>query len=122
ESTPETRGRRFDADPQGGKSVGTGFIINPTGYILTNYHVIERTSELRVRLFDGREFIAQPIGSDEKTDIALLKIEVPQPLVAAPLGDSDKLHVGEWVIAIGNPYGEFERSVTAGIISAVWRN
>ncbi|HJZ87034.1 MAG TPA: trypsin-like peptidase domain-containing protein [Polyangia bacterium] len=114
-------GRRFESDPSG-KSVGTGFIINKNGYILTNFHVVERTDEIRVKLADGRDFYAQVIGSDEKTDVALLKIEAPQPLPVAPLGDSDRLRVGEWVIAIGNPYGEFERSVTAGIISAVGRN
>jgi S1-C subfamily serine protease len=115
-------GHRFESDPIGGKSVGTGFIINKSGYILTNFHVIERTDEIRVKLADGRDFVAQVVGTDERTDVALLKIDVPQPLPIAPLGDSDKLHVGEWVIAIGNPYGEFERSVTAGIISAVGRN
>jgi serine protease Do len=116
-----TAGRRVDSDPLG-KSVGTGFIINKNGYLLTNYHVIERTEEIRVKVADGRDFLAQVVGADEKTDVALLKIEVPQPLPVAPLGDSDRLRVGEWVIAIGNPYGEFERSVTAGIISAVGRN
>jgi serine protease Do len=121
-SAPSGPRRRFESDPQSGKSVGTGFIINKTGFILTNYHVIEKTDEIRVRLFDGRDFVAQVIGADERTDIAMLKIEVPQSLPVAPLGDSDKLHVGEWCIAIGNPYGEFERSVTAGIISAVGRN
>src|SRR5262249_39826289 len=68
------------------------------------------------------DFVAQVIGVDEKTDVALLKIDAPQPLPVAPLGDSDKIRVGEWCIAIGNPYGEFERSVTAGIVAAVGRN
>src|SRR5262249_46498811 len=90
--------------------------------ILTNFHVIDRADEIRVRIVDGRDFLAQVIGADEKTDVALLKIDAPPGVTAAPLGDSDKLRVGEWVVAIGNPYGEFERSVTAGIISAVGRN
>jgi serine protease Do len=118
---PSTVSRRFE-DSQSSKSVGTGFIIQKNGYILTNYHVIEHTEDIRVKLADGRDFFATVVGADEKTDIALIKIESMQPLPVAPLGDSDKLHVGEWVIAIGNPYGEFERSVTAGIISAIGRN
>jgi serine protease Do len=117
-----TAGHRFESDPSYGKSVGTGFIINKGGYLLTNYHVIERTEDIRVKLADGRDFVAQVVGVDEKTDVALLKIDAPQPLPVAPLGDSDKIRVGEWCIAIGNPYGEFERSVTAGIVSAVGRN
>ena len=121
-SATASSGHRFESDPAYGKSVGTGFIINKSGYLLTNYHVIERTDDIRVKLADGRDFVAQVVGVDEKTDVALLKIDAPQPLPVAPLGDSDKLRVGEWCIAIGNPYGEFERSVTAGIVSAVGRN
>src|SRR5262249_18450414 len=102
-SAATTAGHRFEADPSYGKSVGTGFIINKNGYLLTNYHVIERTDDIRVKLADGRDFVAQVIGVDEKTDVALLKIDAPQPLPVAPLGDSDKIRVGEWCIAIGNP-------------------
>jgi serine protease Do len=118
----QAAGHRFESDPNSGKSVGTGFIIHKNGYLLTNYHVIERTDDIRVKLADGRDFVAQVVGVDEKTDVALLKIDAPQVLPVAPLGDSDRLRVGEWCIAIGNPYGEFERSVTAGIVSAVGRN
>src|SRR6058998_2467710 len=79
-SAPRTVARRFESDPTSGKSVGTGFLINKNGYLLTNYHVIEKTEDIRVKLADGRDFYAQVVGVDEKTDVALLKIDVPQPL------------------------------------------
>jgi serine protease Do len=101
-------------------SLGSGFIINQDGYILTNDHVIEDSQRIVVTLQDGREFKARVIGRDDKSDIALIKIDAPGHLPVAPLGDSDKVRVGQWVIAIGNPFG-FDHSVTAGIVSAKGR-
>jgi serine protease Do len=103
--------------PHGVKSLGSGFIINKAGYILTNDHVVENADKIMVSLTDGRNFIAKVVGRDSKTDVALLKIDAGGPLPAAPLGNSNHLRVGEWVMAIGNPFG-FDHSVTAGIISA----
>lgn len=98
-------------------SIGTGFIINPDGYIVTNDHVVHNVTNLRVRLHDGRELRACVLGTDAPTDIALLKVDTPEKLPFLPLGDSDQLRVGEPVVAIGNPFG-FNNSVTAGIVSA----
>jgi serine protease Do len=98
-------------------SIGTGFIINKDGYILTNEHVVRGVTDLRIRLFDGRELPACVAGADAATDIALLKVSSKRPLPVLPLGDSSAVRVGEPVIAIGNPYG-FNHSVTAGIVSA----
>ncbi|HVY38453.1 MAG TPA: trypsin-like peptidase domain-containing protein [Polyangia bacterium] len=113
------------AEPSGGEgegesgrtSIGTGFIINKDGYILTNEHVVRGVVDLRVRLFDGRELPACVAGADLATDIALLKVQSKRPLPVLALGDSSVVRVGEPVIAIGNPYG-FNHSVTAGIVSA----
>jgi len=102
------------------RSLGTGFIIDKEGFILTNNHVIEGTEEITVTLADKREFAAKIIGRDPKTDLALIRIESDQVLPALPLGDSDKLEVGDWVMAIGNPYG-LGHTVTAGIVSAKYR-
>jgi serine protease Do len=101
-------------------SLGSGFIINRGGYILTNAHVIEGAQEIIVTLKDGRQFNARLIGRDTKTDIALIKISANGNLPVAPLGDSDQIQVGQWVMAIGNPFG-FDHSVTAGIVSAKGR-
>ncbi len=98
-------------------SIGTGFVINKDGLVVTNDHVVRNMTNLRVRLFDGREFPACVLGADAPTDIALLKVVTKRPLPVLPLGDSDAVRVGEPVIAIGNPFG-FNNSVTAGIISA----
>jgi serine protease Do len=103
--------------PHGVKSLGSGFIINKSGYILTNDHVVENADKIMVTLTNGRNFTAKLIGHDSKTDVALLKIDGAGSLSAAPLGDSNHLRVGEWVMAIGNPFG-FDHSVTAGIVSA----
>src|SRR5262245_18439125 len=84
---------------------GTGFITSPDGYILTNDHVVGSADRIKVRLLDDREFEGKVIGSDPNTDIALIKIEDSSPLPAAPLGDSDGVEIGEWVVAIGNPFG-----------------
>jgi serine protease Do len=98
-------------------SIGTGFIINRDGYIVTNDHVVHNVTNLRVRLHDGRELRACVLGADAPTDIALLKVDTREKLPFLPLGDSDALRVGEPVVAIGNPFG-FNNSVTAGIVSA----
>jgi len=101
-------------------SLGSGCLINKTGYILTNAHVIEGARQILVRLRDGRQFSARLIGSDSKTDVGLIKIDASNDLPIAPLGDSDQVKVGQWVVAIGNPFG-FDHSVTAGIVSAKGR-
>ena len=101
-------------------ALGTGFIIDKEGFILTNNHVVEQTEELKVRLSDEKEFQAQIVGRDPKTDLALIKIDADKPLVPLALGDSDSLEVGDWVVAIGNPFG-LGNTVTAGIVSAKYR-
>lgn len=102
------------------KSLGSGFVIDGDGFILTNNHVVEKTDEIKVVLADGAEYDAEIIGKDPKTDLALIKIEADAPLSPLPLGDSDALSVGDWVVAIGNPFG-LESTVTAGIVSAKYR-
>jgi serine protease Do len=102
------------------KSLGSGFIISPDGYIFTNNHVVEQADKILVKLSDGKEYEAKVIGKDAKTDIALIKIKPSDSLPVAETGDSDKLRVGDWVIAIGNPFG-LEQTVTAGIVSAKGR-
>jgi serine protease Do len=102
------------------KSLGSGVIIDKEGYILTNNHVVERASSIKVKLSDGKEYDAKVIGKDAKTDIALIKVNARISLPVAQLGDSDRLDVGDWVIAIGNPYG-LDHTVTAGIVSAKGR-
>ncbi len=99
---------------------GSGFIISEDGYILTNTHVVDEADEVIVRLHDRREFRAKVIGKDDRTDVALIKIEA-KGLPKVTIGDPDKLKVGEWVLAIGAPFG-FENSVTAGIVSAKGRS
>jgi serine protease Do len=102
------------------KSLGSGFIIDKAGYILTNNHVIEQAEEIKVKLSNNKEYDAQVIGTDPKTDLALIKVKAAVNLPVVHIGDSDKLEVGEWVVAIGNPFG-LEQTVTAGIISAKGR-
>jgi serine protease Do len=102
------------------RSLGSGFVIDTEGYILTNNHVVENADEIVVRLDNEQELKATVVGKDPKTDLALLKIEGAKNLTAVPLGDSDKLRVGEWVMAIGNPFG-LDHSVTSGIVSAKGR-
>jgi Do/DeqQ family serine protease len=102
------------------RASGSGVIVDPNGYILTNNHVIENAHEITVRLSDARKFTARLIGSDPKTDLAVLKVDAPGPLPAAELGDSDALRVGQWAIAIGHPFG-LDRTVTVGIVSATAR-
>ena len=103
------------------KNMGSGFIIDRDGFILTNHHVIEGADEIKIRLADESEFVAKVIGSDPKTDLALIQIETDKKLSFARLGNSDSIEVGSWVIAIGNPFG-LEATVTAGIISAKGRS
>jgi serine protease Do len=113
----------FPAPPQGGfkrQGAGSGFIVRSDGLILTNNHVVEDAKEITVTLSDQTEHTAKVIGRDPKTDLAVLKIEPKGPLPAANLGDSDQLRVGDWVMAIGNPFGLSE-TVTAGIVSAKGR-
>jgi len=119
--------RRFFPHPQPGipreqesKSLGSGFVITTDGHILTNAHVVDGADEVVVKLTDKREFKAKVLGTDKRTDIALIKIEATG-LPAVKLGDPNRLKVGEWVIAIGSPFG-FENSVTAGIVSAKGRS
>jgi len=102
------------------RSLGSGFIIDKEGHILTNNHVVEKASAIKVRLKDGKEYDAKVIGKDPKTDIAVIKISAKNDLPVVPLGDSEKLEVGEWVLAVGNPFG-LEHTVTAGIVSAKGR-
>ena len=127
EEVPEVF-RRFFGDPrqmqpqqpQERISGGSGFIISADGYLLTNHHVIDGADEIKVRLKDRREFKAKLIGSDQQSDVALLKIAA-SGLPVASLGDSSKLKPGQWVVAIGSPFN-LDYSVTAGIVSAVGRN
>ncbi|PIE31224.1 serine protease, partial [candidate division KSB3 bacterium] len=100
---------------------GSGFIISPDGLILTNNHVVDQASNITVTLADKRVFDAKIIGTDPQTDVALLKIDDPADLPVLPLGDSSKLQTGEWVIAIGNPFG-LSQTVTAGVVSATGRS
>ncbi len=102
------------------RSLGSGFIINKEGYIVTNNHVVENAKEIIIALSNKKDYKAEVIGRDKKTDLALIKIDAEDDLPVVPLGDSDELEVGEWVMAIGNPFGLAE-TVTAGIVSAKGR-
>jgi serine protease Do len=101
-------------------SLGSGFIIDPKGYVVTNNHVIEDADQIKVKLDDDKEFDAVVVGRDPNTDLALLKIESKEDLPVITMGDSDELKIGQWVVAIGSPFG-LERTVTAGIVSAKGR-
>lgn len=102
------------------RSLGSGFIMTDDGYILTNEHVVAGAEEIKVQLADQRIFPGKLVGSDSKTDVAILKIESPEPLPVAVLGDSDRLRVGQWALAIGNPFG-LDSTLTVGVISATGR-
>ena len=108
---------RPDAPPRRVTSLGSGFIIDPSGYVVTNNHVIDDADEVTVILQDNTNLKAKLVGKDNKTDVALLKVETDKPLPAVKWGNSDKARVGDWIIAIGNPFG-LGGTVTAGIISA----
>jgi serine protease Do len=103
------------------RSLGSGVIVDKRGYILTNNHVIEQADQIEVRLSDKRKFTAAVIGKDPKTDLAVIKIDAPDDLPVAKLGDSGKIRIGEWAMAIGNPFG-LDQTVTVGVISAVGRS
>ncbi|MEE8312257.1 MAG: DegQ family serine endoprotease [Candidatus Binatia bacterium] len=130
EELPGRRGGRgsdpfefFFRRPGPRRSLGSGFVLDDDGYIITNHHVVEDATKIVVRLQSDKEYEAKVVGTDAKTDIAVIRIEDvddPAELVALPLGDSDDLKVGEWVLAIGNPFG-LDHSVTAGIVSAKGR-
>ena len=116
-------GRQFPQGPaprRDSNSLGSGFIVSDDGYILTNNHVVQDADEIIVRLNDRRELEAVLIGADPSSDLAVLKVDADD-LPTVELGDSDKLDVGEWVVAIGSPFG-FDYSVTAGIVSAKGRS
>jgi serine protease Do len=102
-------------------SLGSGFVVEPAGYILTNRHVIEGADEVSVSFPDGKKYEAKVVGQDARTDVALIKIEATG-LTTLPLGDSDKLEPGEWVMAVGNPFGLGRNSVTVGVVSFVGRD
>lgn len=124
--------RRFFGDKYGGhgggghgggnnESLGSGFIVSKEGYILTNHHVVDDAEEIIVRLSDRREYLAVVIGSDKRSDVAVLKIDPEEALPVIKIGKSSEVKVGEWVLAIGSPFG-FDHTVTAGIVSALGRN
>ena len=116
-SSPQPQEPQEESRPRG---VGSGFILSPDGYVMTNAHVVEDASEVIVTLTDKREFKAKIIGADKRTDVAVVKIEATG-LPALKVGDVSKLRVGEWVMAIGSPFG-LENTVTAGIVSAKQRD
>ena len=122
-SNPFFGGQPQNRPPQGG--MGSGFIIDANGLVLTNHHVIDGADTLKIRLKNEKEYSATLIGSDSKTDVALLQIVREdgdtEPFPYVKFGDSEKLEVGEWVIAIGNPFG-LSHTVTTGIVSAKGRN
>ncbi|WP_372794033.1 DegQ family serine endoprotease [Pontiella sp.] len=117
--------RGYDSEPETReyhqRGQGSGFIISKDGYILTNNHVVNDADKIVVTLGDGREFKAKLVGTDPKTEVALIKIDGGEDLPTVPLGDSDALQVGEWVLAAGNPFG-LSQTLTAGIVSAKGRD
>lgn len=123
---PMPQGPGGQQDPRGprprggGVSMGSGFIISPDGYVLTNHHVVDGADEVKVKFSDGRSLDAKVVGSDQQYDVALLKLDANN-LPSIRLGDSKALKSGQWVVAIGSPFG-LDHSVTAGIVSAVGRN
>ncbi|MDZ4201796.1 MAG: Do family serine endopeptidase [Gallionella sp.] len=110
-----------EAEPQSNSSLGSGVIVSPDGYILTNHHVVEAADQIEVALADGRKTRAHVVGSDPETDLAVIKIELPGALPAITFGHAEQAHVGDIVLAIGNPFG-VGQTVTMGIISALKRN
>ena len=114
---PNRRGQRPDEEEHKEVQGGTGFIISEDGYIVTNNHVIEGADKIEVRINNKEKYAAKLIGKDSATDLALLKVEVKQRLTPLPLGDSDRVRVGEWVMAIGDPLN-FDKTVTVGVVSA----
>jgi serine protease Do len=115
--TPRGNGDRERQRNQTQRSLGSGFIIDAQGHILTNRHVIEGADQISVTLNSGKDYDAKLVGKDARTDVALLKIEANETLTHLNLGDSDAIEVGEWVMAIGNPFGLGGNSVTVGVVS-----
>jgi len=118
---PSPHGPGPQGPGQQARGLGSGFLIDPEGHIVTNHHVIDGASGITVTLSDGRSFDAELIGSDPRTDLALLKAKSEEPLPHVSWGDSDKIRVGDWVMAVGNPFG-LGGTVTAGIVSARGRD
>ena len=113
--------KKNQGDNQKVSSLGSGFVIDPSGYVVTNNHVIEGADDIEVIFSDGTKLKAKLVGTDTKTDLSVLKVQSKKPLKAVPFGDSKKMRIGDWVMAIGNPFG-LGGSVTLGIISARGRN
>jgi serine protease Do len=107
-----------EPDPEAGprRALGSGFVIHPSGYVVTNAHVVERSATVQVRLASGRRLQGTVVGRDRRVDLALVKVDAPGPLPVLPLGDSDRLAVGELVMALGHPFG-LEQTVSLGIVS-----
>jgi len=117
DAPPETEvGERSEEQRQPRRGLGSGFIVSSDGFIITNHHVVSGASSVQVRFFDGRRLSARVIGSDARTDLAVLKVDGVENLPVMPLGDSDVLQVGELVMALGSPFG-LEQSVSLGIVS-----
>jgi len=117
---PPDRDRRGDRKRKLPSGAGSGFVISEDGYIVTNNHVVENVDTIKVAFIDGSELEAEVVGRDPKTDVALIRVQSDDKLPALPLGDSDAIRPGDWVIAVGNPYG-LSHTVTAGIVSAKHR-
>jgi serine protease Do len=115
------RGQQAPQQPHKALSAGSGFIIDKAGFVVTNNHVVDASKKITVKLPDGRSFTAKLVGTDPVTDVALLKIDSKTPLPTVEFGDDKRLRVGDWVVAVGNPFG-LSNSVTAGIVSSLGRN
>jgi serine protease Do len=120
ETLQEFLERFLQPPPRARRGLGSGFVLSPDGLIVTNAHVIAGATQVRVRLATEEELDADVVGRDEMTDVALLRVRAPRPLPALALGDSDALAVGDWVVAIGNPFG-LAQTATVGIVSAKGR-
>jgi serine protease Do len=120
---PRSRGRMPQRQPRESSAQGSGFIISEDGYVLTNNHVVSnaKNAKVTIKLSDGEEVVGKVVGTDPESEVAVVKIDVDKKLSYLKLADSDKLEVGEWVVAIGNPFG-LSHTVTAGIVSAKGRN